>query len=93
MSVPDDPSAFERIRSWLVTEIARRAGIPETSIDVNLPFATYRVDSMEGVNMAGALEDLLDMELEPTLIWDYPTIEKLARHLAELSSGQTGKGG
>jgi phthiocerol/phenolphthiocerol synthesis type-I polyketide synthase D len=74
----------EDIERWLVDQIAQRTGLPAASVDPGAPFATYHLDSMEGVNMAGALEDLVGLELEPTLVWDYPTVEKLARHIAEL---------
>jgi acyl carrier protein len=74
------------IERWLVEEIARRAGIPRENVDTTQPFSSYNLDSMQGVNMAGALEDFLGLELEPTLVWDFPTIDKLSRHLAaELS--------
>ncbi len=33
--------------------------------------------------MTGDLEDWLGCELDPTLLYDYPTIDALAWHLAE----------
>jgi len=77
------PSA-ENIRAWLVAEVSKRKIIPIETIDTTVPFANYELDSMEAVNLAGELEDWLGVELEPTLVWDYPTIDKLARHLANL---------
>ncbi len=80
------PRSQLEIQTWLIAEIARRRGIAPESVDVNATFATYRLESLEGVNMAGALEDFLGVELEPTLVWDFPTIEKLSRHLSELTT-------
>lgn len=76
------------IQRWLVDEVARRTSIPLSQVDPTQPFSTFNLDSMEGVNLAGALEDFLGVELEPTLVWDFPTIDKLSRHLAsELAGG------
>ncbi|MGM7374347.1 acyl carrier protein, partial [Acinetobacter baumannii] len=38
--------------------------------------------------VSGDLEDLTKLELEPTLLWDYPTINALAEYLvSELQQG------
>src|SRR5205807_2381692 len=41
------------------------------------------MDSVQAVSMAADLEDWLGRELPATLVYDYPTIEGLARHLSE----------
>jgi acyl carrier protein len=33
--------------------------------------------------MSGDLEDWVGRKIDPTLLYDYPTIETLAQHLAE----------
>lgn len=82
MTTPSRRPTRSDIQSWLVNEVSRRAAIPVEQIDATQPFSAFNLDSMQGVNMAGALEDYLGIELEPTLVWDFPTIEKLSRHLA-----------
>jgi acyl carrier protein len=79
------------IQAWLIAEIARRAAVPPESVDITASFAAYRLDSLEGVNMAGALEDFLGVELEPTLVWDFPTVEKLSRYLCQLPQESPGR--
>ena len=37
---------------------------------------------MQAVGLAGELEDWLGRPLSPTLVYEHPTIEALARHLA-----------
>ncbi|MFH4233318.1 acyl carrier protein, partial [Acinetobacter baumannii] len=40
------------------------------------------------LSVSGDLEDLTKLELEPTLLWDYPTINALAEYLvSELQQG------
>ena len=49
---------------------------------MTIPFDRYGLDSSAAVGMTGDLEDWLGKEVEPILLYDYPTIETLARHLS-----------
>jgi acyl carrier protein len=73
----------EVIQAWLITHLAEQVGIEPQDIDVHQPFTEYGLDSMVGVSLAGDLEDWLGLDLSPTLLWDYPTVETLTRYLAE----------
>jgi acyl carrier protein len=73
------------IQSWLITQLAEQLGLSSEDIDVHKPFTEYGLDSIIGVSLAGDLEDWLGLQLSPTVLWDYPTPEALARYLvAEL---------
>jgi acyl carrier protein len=50
-------------------------------IDIRTPFSDFGLDSRTAVRMSGDLERKLGRRLSPTLFWDFPTIEVLARHL------------
>ncbi len=64
------------------SEIARLLKRPCESIDCNVPFSEYGMDSLCGEQLAEALEQKLDRLFSPCLIWDYPTVELLSRHLS-----------
>jgi acyl carrier protein len=34
------------------------------------------------LSLCGDLEDVYGLEVEPTLLWDHPTVDSLVRHLA-----------
>jgi acyl carrier protein len=74
------------IEQWLMAHIAKLAKQDIEEIDVNQPFSHYALDSVATVGLTADLEDLLDIPLQPTLLWDYPTIASLARHLATLEA-------
>jgi len=74
------------IESWLIAHVARSANQSAAEIDVTLPFSHYALDSVATVELTADLEDLLELQLPPTLVWDYPTIALLARHLFELKA-------
>lgn len=70
------------IQDWLVAYIANLLEIESEEVDVTIPFDRYGLDSSAAVGMTGDLEDWLGKEVEPILLYDYPTIEALARHLS-----------
>ncbi|MFL6335772.1 MAG: type I polyketide synthase, partial [Pyrinomonadaceae bacterium] len=72
---------MEEICDWLVSQIAAELGTDPRQVSVQKPFAQYGLDSVAAVSLISDLEDWLGRELEPTLIWDYPNVESLARYL------------
>jgi acyl carrier protein len=74
----------QEIEDWLVTYLAPLLSVHADEIDRRRPFAEYGLDSLAAVTLSGELERWLGRELSPTLVWDYPTIEALARHLASV---------
>src|SRR5262249_14255020 len=60
-----------------------RLRVSPQDIDVGLPFACYGFSSVQAISLSGELGEALGRRLPPTLLYDYPTIEALARHLAE----------
>ena len=71
------------IQSWIVSYLAELLELDPNDIDLAIPFDNYGLDSAVAVGMTGDLEDWMGRELDPTLLYDYPTIEVLAQHLAE----------
>jgi acyl transferase domain-containing protein/acyl carrier protein len=70
------------IEAWLVARLAARVGVGPEEIELLRPFASYGLDSKEGVGLSAELEAWLGRRLPPTLAWDYPNIRELSRHLA-----------
>jgi 8-amino-7-oxononanoate synthase len=77
-----EPPTEEAIRTWLITNIASVVNMDPSSIDVRQTFDNYGLDSLQAVSLSGDLETWLNREISPTVVWDYPTVEQLARHLS-----------
>ncbi len=77
-------ASLETIESWLIATTAKHAGLDEDQITVDQPFASYGLDSLAATTISADLEDWIGMQLDPTLLWDYPTIRDLTLHLATL---------
>ncbi|WP_348253826.1 acyl carrier protein [Leptolyngbya sp. NM1-A1] len=78
----DLPSKAD-IQAWIVDYLADLLEIDADEIDVTVPFDGYGLDSAVAVGMTGDLEDWLGQPLDPTLLYDYPTVESFAHHLAK----------
>lgn len=83
------PAGAEQIQAWLVTKISKQIGISTDDINVREPLASYGLDSRAALALSGDLEDWLGRKLSPTLVWDYPTIEAIADHLANGSDASS----
>ncbi|PPS43904.1 acyl carrier protein [Chroococcidiopsis sp. TS-821] len=75
------PTATE-IQAWMVAYLADLLEVDPDEIDVTIPFDRYGLDSSAAVGMTGDLEDWLETDIDPTLLYDYPTIEALVQHLS-----------
>lgn len=73
----------EEIRERMVDMLARALESPPEGIQCDLLFSKLGVDSLAVVDISRQLETWLGMEIEPTVIWDYPTIDTMAAHLEE----------
>ncbi len=69
------------LEAWLIGEIARRLRLSPEQVDPEAALSNLGVDSRTAVALSGDLEKILKRELPPTLLWDYPTIQILAREL------------
>lgn len=73
----------QSIQDWLVNRLSEWLAIDAREISIVEPFANYGLSSVAAVSLAGELSDWLEIELSPILAYEYPTVEALARHLAE----------
>jgi len=83
----DDASAV--LLAWMRRRVAYELRTPETDLDLNTHFGLYGLDSLIAITMTSLLSQALGMELEETLLWDYPNFNLLSFYLVDrLYSGQ-----
>lgn len=78
----------EEIVHWLANRVSEELGVSADEVDVSAPFASFGISSIAGVTLSGEIADALDVNVPPTLLWDYPTIERLAGYLEGLRREQ-----
>lgn len=76
------PATTETIRSWLVTKLSERLGISPQKLNVEKPFVSFGMSSVQVVALAAELEQWIGRRLSPTFFYNYPTVMALARYLA-----------
>ena len=79
------PRTPEEVQEWFLTYLAQTLQAAPDRIDIKAPFEVLGLDSVTAVGMSGDLEAWLGFSVDPMVVFDYPTIESLAKHLAECS--------
>ncbi len=69
------------IEQWLQAAVAEAVEKPAPTIALDVPLSEMGLDSVAAVALTGDLEDWSGLEVDPTLIFDYPTIQALAEYL------------
>lgn len=78
----DSNITSEEVRDWIVSYLANLLEISPDEIEIDVSFDIYGLDSSAAIGLTGELEDWLGKEVDPTLLYDYPTVEALVEYLS-----------
>jgi acyl carrier protein len=70
------------LEPWLAGRVATYLGRSAEEIDRDSPLADLGMDSVYALSLCGDIEDQLDLQVEPTLAWDHPSIAAIAGYLS-----------
>ncbi len=70
------------LRRWLREQLAGMLEVPAESLASGRRFRDLGLDSARATGLVARLAERLGRPLSPTLLWQQPTVEALARHLA-----------
>ncbi|WP_326700511.1 acyl carrier protein [Streptomyces sp. NBC_01754] len=90
MPAPTTAHTAETLTLWLTERIALYLRRRPSEIDPAVPLAEYGLDSVAALSLCGDIEEDFDLVLEPTVAWDYPTVQALAGHLLEEFDAESG---
>jgi acyl carrier protein len=76
------PPDEAEIQDWLVARVAALVGQRPENLDVTMAFDRIGVDSSHAVELAGEVQQCLGRDVDPTLLYEYVTIQSLAQYLA-----------
>ena len=71
------------IEAFLRERVAKERVIGVADVDPTIPLDQLALDSMALLGIVGDLAERLETEIDTTLLFEHPTIERLARHLGE----------
>ncbi|GAA3093433.1 acyl carrier protein [Streptosporangium carneum] len=83
MAEPLTGESADVLRTWLAERIAVFVRRPAAEIDHDVPLGEYGLDSIAAVGFIAEVEDHLDLVLDPTVLWDHPTVNELDAVLRE----------
>ncbi|MGW4975713.1 SDR family NAD(P)-dependent oxidoreductase [Streptomyces mirabilis] len=79
----------EDVRAWLTSAVAEAAGLDPLGVDPERPIAEFGLGSRQLVTLAAELSGRIGRAVEPSLVFDHPTVAALAA--AVLDEGPVGE--
>ncbi|MFD9505616.1 SDR family NAD(P)-dependent oxidoreductase [Streptomyces mirabilis] len=86
--VTSEDVTSEDVRAWLTSAVAEAAGLDPRAVDAERPIAEFGLGSRQLVTLAAELSGRIGRAVEPSLVFDHPTIAALAA--AVLDEGPVG---
>lgn len=71
------PAVGDGPREAVLKLFARRVHVAPQALDGDRPFSEYGIDSVDAVELAHEIEATLGVALDPTVLWNYPTLNLL----------------
>jgi len=65
------------LKAWVSEWLSRHLALEAEELDPDRPFAEYGLDSLRGVSLARDLGKWLGRPLDPTTVWQFPTLNTL----------------
>ncbi len=69
------------LQNWFAQQFNFESNGANSAVDCTTSFVQLGLESVTAATLVADLEDWLDIEIDITLIWDYPTISSLAQHI------------
>ena len=66
------------LKAFIADRISSVLRVKKKDLDPDTPFARYGLESIDSVILAMELEEEIGITLEPTLLWEYNTINLCA---------------
>ena len=79
----ENKALVSKIEDWLIRWLTVRADLNPGVMQPATPFAELGIDSLTAVEISQEMDQQLELELPPMVIWSCPTCEALAEYLAE----------
>jgi acyl carrier protein len=73
----------DEIVAFLLDELTRRLGVGRAGIDLDADLGELGVKSIDAVLVSGELEDRFGIEIEPVLLFECRTVNRVADSVME----------
>jgi acyl carrier protein len=88
-----NPKTFEAVTQesagdWIASYLAAKLNLRAEAIDRTAMFSEYGVDSLFAVVMTGDLGVWIGRDIDPTVLYQCPTVNDLARHVVSVTASR-----
>lgn len=77
----------EGVSAWLTTAIAEQADLDPAAVGDGRPIAEFGLGSRQLVTLAAGLSELVGRPLDPTLLYNHPTVASIAEAVLDVRPG------
>ncbi|GAA2101460.1 acyl carrier protein [Streptomyces albiaxialis] len=74
-------TSFDELRSWLIERVGEYVPDLDGTVDPDQDLGEYGLDSIAVVAFTADVEDELGIRIDPTAVWDHPTLTQLTKFL------------
>lgn len=71
----------DTLEAWLKERVATYGELAPDAFTVDTPLTELGFNSVYALTICGDIEDTFDIEVDPTIVWDNPSIRRLATAL------------
>lgn len=85
MNIATSPNTtLKDIKNFLTNELAKMIEVEAEAIESNVAFDRYGLDSSQAVELSDNIANWIEQDVDPTILYDYSTIDVLSQYLFEL---------
>jgi FkbH-like protein/thioester reductase-like protein len=84
-------SSVQGFRDWLHHELSKSSDLGYTRIDFTMALSELGISSVHVVRLTGELEKVLEIELEPTLLYEFPTLDDMVETLLRMRENRAAR--
>lgn len=78
----DQSTSPNALQQWLVDYIAKLLKLSTDSVDIDEQLVFLGLSSIQAVTLTADLEKHLERSVDPAVLWECPTIRRLAHRLS-----------
>jgi acyl carrier protein len=82
--MPENHGAPIEIEEWLISRVAAYGELSSDAFTVDTPLSDLGFNSVYALTLCGDIEDTYGIDVDPTVVWDHPTIRELSAALIDM---------
>ncbi|GEM46879.1 acyl carrier protein [Deinococcus cellulosilyticus] len=83
MTQTTETHTLQSIQHWLTEQVRQYIPQAPQDLDPETPLAMYGLDSVYALTLTGDIEDRFGILVDPTVMWDHPTLNALTVWITE----------